>query len=310
MSRRLLGPITAIILAVSGALAAPSWAQVPRANLYTNWNTSPDPDAYYGGFLDGNSAYEAKVFQLNGAGVTPNGVIATAVLSCTAFGVGGGAALVPCPPGTPFDACVGNANDGGGNNILLGVLHRTELTNPNNGYGPCPGPSTQTKMSLLIQAGQDPRQVDGVVTLSCAVYNGSGGASVVPCPSNPGNVYAYCIQNQNDGLGNSVVLGVIGSNGPNDPYTYYGECNSAANGVSEGFMSKIQMANGLAPLNTVKKIRIMSCGVGSTGHKLQKVAHKVCASAPYNFANVGAYDFCIIGDDPNGNAVYAAVSIQ
>jgi hypothetical protein len=301
----------AALFAAGGLLAAPAWASDQRANLRTDWNNSPDPDGYYGGCQPNYSAYRWKKQIVTAAHVATNGVIALAVLSCKAFG-GGGAAQVPCPSGTPFDACVRAGNDGQGNDILLGVLRRSALTDPNNGYGPCPGGPTLTKVATVIAAGKDPRLVDGVVTLKCSnATTGAGAAKVAQCPSNPGNIYAYCIVNPNDGLGNSVTLGVVGANGAADPYTLYGECAGASLGVHAGFRPKLLLANGLAPLNGIRRIQILSCApAASSPGPLRRIPWSTCSAPPYDFGQTDQFEFCIIGTDPNGNGVYAGVSTR
>ena len=50
--------------------------------------------------------------------------------------------------------------------------------------------------------------ITAITVISCAAFNtnGSGGSTIVSCPA--ATNYSYCVQNPNDGLANSVLLGV------------------------------------------------------------------------------------------------------
>jgi len=99
-------------------------------------------------------------------------------------------------------------------------LYYSGGTDKNGFYGNCfsyagqtsaPYNQVRSKMGMVEEALQNNTQysasnVSQISVVSCQLYNGSGGSYVVACPS--GTNYTYCVQNKNDGMGNSVVLGV------------------------------------------------------------------------------------------------------
>ena len=78
----------------------------------------------------------------------------------------------------------------------------------NTSYGNCaPGAQTRFKPELVGEVGKSIEKVSAINVLYCGPWDGPGGTSVVSCP--PGQQYSYCLQNRNDGQGNSVLLGVV-----------------------------------------------------------------------------------------------------
>ena len=64
--------------------------------------------------------------------------------------------------------------------------------------------------------------IAGIVVLDCHHWDGGGGYFITACPA--GTPYSYCIQNDNDGAGNHIYLGVLELNSTTDPNAQYGGC--------------------------------------------------------------------------------------
>jgi len=271
---------------------------VERAKQRTDWNKSPAPDAPYGGCNPAGSGFADK------RGVLPStvqtwGVLAITVLDCRGFDGGGGTNEVACPSGSPYAVCVANHNDGIGNAFLFGVLKRSTTTYANSPT--CPG--GPNKLDLLIRAGEDPRLVNGIVTLNCGSASGTEAVTRVACPAGP-SPYAYCLSTQNDGGGHSVTLGIVAANGPGDPYGLYGECDPVFYSIQNGFRPKIMLVRDAGgEVRKVQAIEILVCnepfGIGA-GFPLRRMS---CDSP----SQAARYDYCIKGEDPNGNGVAAGV---
>jgi hypothetical protein len=294
---------------VAGTLVASSASATgggqQRADLRTDWNNSPDPNAIYGGCLPGGSALASKAGLVAGAGVSLGSVLAITVLDCQPFGSGPyptPQAVVPCPAGSPYAVCVGNNNDGLGNAVLMGVLKRNTVTGPYQRPTGCPNQST-SKMDLLLRAGEDPRLINGIVTLNCGPASGSTAIERVPCPDGP-DPYAYCLATGNDGRGNAVTLGVVAANGPADRYGLYGECNNII--TQNGFLPKSSLViKAGQSLNGVTGIELIGCGdVASTSGPLRRVS---CDSFIDQPAYIARFAYCIVGEDEKNNGIAAGV---
>jgi hypothetical protein len=83
---------------------------------------------------------------------------------------------------------------------------------PDGFYGPCgnpqadPGNSFSSKAIMVRYAGRDPALAQFIDVLQCKAFTGGGGSRVVSCEGSP---YDYCVLNDNDGLGNHILLGVV-----------------------------------------------------------------------------------------------------
>jgi hypothetical protein len=219
-----------------------------------------DPHGTYGPCGPG-AGLRGKPEILLAAGKAVGATTAVAVLDCRPFDGAGGARVVPCPtvPGNPYNFCVESRNDGVGNYVLLGVIKaNTVRTNPLSTYS-C-GDGSRVKADLVVATGKDPRDVNGIAVISCRRYDGAGGAYVVPCPTGP-HPYAYCVESANDGAGNHVLLGVIPSTGPSDPFAMYGNCNGNADfRVKSSLISEVGRS-----LSLVNGIDIIACTGWSGG---------------------------------------------
>lgn len=284
----------------------------------TGWNNSPDPHALYGLCLQGSigSALGSKPAHIDEVGETLTNVLAISVLRCVPFTGGGGSHKVSCPPDSPYAYCVGNNNDGLGNDIKLGILKLNERTNPNDVYTGCPaGTNLRKKINLIKAVKKDPRMINGIVTLSCgaATQSASVRPAIVDCPSDP-HLYGYCLETPNDGFGNAVTIGVVEANGAADPYGLYGECNTtlAAYNIKPGFIPKSSLVKAVGrSLDNVRTIDLLVCnapiGLGSGfPHNLE--IKDGCVDPNLSPSLAGRYDYCIIGTDTKGNGVIAGVN--
>ena len=90
--------------------------------------------------------------------------------------------------------------------ILLGSQDQSA---PTGMYGHCGNVNSgvQSKASTIL-GGTNLNQVAAIRVLDCHPFDGSGGGTIVPCPAGTKPVPTYCVQVQNDGLGNHVLLAV------------------------------------------------------------------------------------------------------
>lgn len=58
----------------------------------------------------------------------------------------------------------------------------------------------------MREAGRNPALAQFIDVLQCKTYTGGGGSRVVSCG---GTAYDYCVLNDNDGVGNHILLGVV-----------------------------------------------------------------------------------------------------
>src|SRR4029077_221579 len=77
-------------------------------------------------------------------------------------------------------------------------------------YGHCGGVNSgiQTK-ALIPGSATNLSKISAIKVLDCRPADGAGGGTVVPCPAGTTPFPTYCVQVQNDGLGNHVLLGVF-----------------------------------------------------------------------------------------------------
>jgi len=150
------------------------------------------------------------------------------------------------------------------------------------------------------------------VTLGCgpAIPGGARAPVPVACPVEP-HPYAACVATRNDGHGNSVILGVVRSNGPGDPYALFGECNTDTD-IAPGFLSKADaLREAGVSLANVRTVDQLTCQVpwGMGGWVPDHFERWSCASVPGMTALLRArYDACVVGTDIHGNgAVFGVV---
>jgi hypothetical protein len=259
-------------------------------------NNSHDPFEVYGGCSPNFSGFIAKIGQIVSLGVTLGNVTAIDVLACTGFNGGGGDFIVPCPPNSPYAYCVINRNDGLANSITLGVMKLTRENDPLLSYGECaPGAGRRQKRDLLFEAGRPLRNVDNIVIIDCHAAAGAGGTRSVSCPAGR-NPYAYCLQNQDDGVGNSVLVGVVNSYSASDPYGVYGHCYT-----DTGYRNKASLVTE-AGKSLDEVVLIIMTGCGPSFGAPQQVPHVVACNLIAGFP--GIYDYCLqTSSDGKGNAV-------
>lgn len=274
--------------------------------LPTKWNNLSTPTALYGGCgpAGTNAGLGSKPSALAEAGVALTDVLAVTVLRCEPFGSfgGSGAQIVACPTGSPFTLCVENGNDGLGNAYLFGVLKRGVPSNPT---APVCGDGARV-VDLISRVGEDPRLVNGAVTLQCSAATGNG-VRKVACPAGP-TPFAYCIEAKNDGKGRRAIVGIVAANGPSDPYGLYGQCHAEA---KRGYLPKNHLITAVgADPSKVLAIDLTVCNLGrgfGSGFpaNLQKVD---CAATPYMRDDIAPnYDYCIVGTDSLLNSLVAGV---
>src|SRR5262245_39459493 len=90
--------------------------------------------------------------------------------------------------------------------VYLGSQNQSD---PTAMYGHCGAVNSgiQRKIGIVVgAAGADLNKITAITVLDCHTFDGPGNSFVVPCPA--GTKATYCVQNQNDGLGNHILLGV------------------------------------------------------------------------------------------------------
>jgi hypothetical protein len=263
-------------------------------------NASHDPYQVYGGCSTNFSGYISKAGDVEGIGRTLTNVTAIDVLVCRPFDGPGGDREVPCPAGSPYAHCAEVDNDGLANHILLGILEVTPDNDPLGQYGGCAaGAGFRAKTELLKEAGSPLRDIDNIVVIECHAPDGAGGTTFVPCPT-ARNPYAACLQNHNDGIGNSVKVGVVKSYSAGDPYSLYGGCYTDTD-----YRSKASLVTEAGKsLDEVVAIHIGGCAP-SFGAP-QEVPQVVPCNPNMNFP--GTYNYCLhTGSDGKGNAITIGV---
>jgi len=93
---------------------------------------------------------------------------------------------------------------------------KQDAGDPSAMYGHCdPTSGVRSKSEIVRQAQPSSPtlgQIESIYVLNCGTFNGGGGVSVVPCPSSEvprGLNLSYCVQVNNDGVGNYALLGVV-----------------------------------------------------------------------------------------------------
>jgi hypothetical protein len=263
-------------------------------------NDSHDPYEVYGGCVRNFSGFIAKTGQIAGAAANLRDVTAIDVLECTEFDGGGGDSIVPCPPNSPYAYCVTNHNDGFANHITLGVMKLTQENDPLLSYGGCaPGAGSRLKRALLFEAGRPLWDVDNIVIIDCHAADGAGGTHQVSCPAGR-NPYAYCLQNHDDGLGNSLLVGVVNSYSAGDPYGVYGNCYTDTD-----YRNKASLVTEAGKsLDEVVAIYMLSCGpsFGAPQEVPQIVSCNGISAFP------ATYSYCLhTSSDGKGNIVTMGV---
>jgi hypothetical protein len=92
--------------------------------------------------------------------------------------------------------------------ILLGSQDQTD---PTGMYGHCGGVNSgvESKLAVIFPVGTDLDKLQQIRVLDCHPFDGPGGSFIVPCPAGTKPVPTYCVQNQNDGRGNHILVGVF-----------------------------------------------------------------------------------------------------
>lgn len=86
------------------------------------------------------------------------------------------------------------------------LLVLADQNDPSGFYGNCRTPFSGVRRKSLhvVDAGKSLSEVTAIVVLECREFDGPGGTQLIePCAP-----YAYCLLNENDGVGNHVRLGV------------------------------------------------------------------------------------------------------
>lgn len=263
-------------------------------------NQSHDPYQVYGGCARNYSGFFPKSGDAEGIGRTMANVTAIDVLVCGGYDGGGGGHEVACPSGSPYTHCAEVHNDGLANHVLLGILEVTPDNNPLGDYGGCASSAgSRVKTKLLKEAGTPLRDVDNIVVIDCHAADGAGGTAIVPCPAGP-NPYSFCLQNHDDGLGNSILVGIVTSYGAHDPNSLYGDCY-----IDTGFRSKASLVREAGKsLGEVVGIQVFVCGP-SFGAPRQVPQVVPCSSFTQS---PGTYGYCLnTKSDGKGNAIAIGV---
>jgi hypothetical protein len=95
----------------------------------------------------------------------------------------------------------------GGLAFAAGLLFAPQLCDHLGEYGPCAeGAGTRCKAEAVREVGRVVTRLTQVNVLECGAADGGGGFQITPdCPAG----YSYCVENRNDGVGNSVKLGIV-----------------------------------------------------------------------------------------------------
>jgi len=122
--------LTGLFFLSGAALLVMPIASARATVVQSELENASDPSALYGNCGSSASGLVRKSDEVLPAGGNLSQIGAIYVLNCHGFDGPGGAFIVPCPPVPPGantpSYCVGNQNDGLGNDIFLGVyLHNT-----------------------------------------------------------------------------------------------------------------------------------------------------------------------------------------
>jgi hypothetical protein len=151
---------------------------------------------------------------------------------------------------------------------------------------------------------------NGLVTVSCAAATGARTqASKGGCPAH--SPFAYCVSTPNDGHGNAVTIGAVGTAGSGDPQGLYGRCDS---GVGQDFVSKLSLLARLGkPTQNVRTVDLLNCQIpGGYGFGFPKhLVAGACADSQWVNGEVrDRYDYCIWGTDRRGQGLVIGVNAK
>jgi hypothetical protein len=78
-------------------------------------------------------------------------------------------------------------------------------------YGHCGDVNSgvESKIAVILPVGTNLDKVAAITVLDCHQFDGPGGSFIVPCPAGTTPFPTYCVQNQNDGRGNHILVGVF-----------------------------------------------------------------------------------------------------
>lgn len=169
-----------------------------------------------------------------------------------------------------------------------------DSSDPNALYGTCnpSGFSGMKSKSFHVYAARESLEnVIAVTVLICQPYTGPGVTAKVPCQAN--SPYDYCLRNQNDGLGNDIMLGVVKRDGIAKPTGQYTGCGANAN-----LHTKLRLVKySYHDPRMLKGIVTLSCGTATATNETKPVT-VACPAGP------DPYSYCIsTPNDGYGNAV-------
>ncbi len=167
-------------------------------------------------------------------------------------------------------------------------------SDPNGLYGLCmPGGGMGSKV-IIYEAGETLTNVLAITVLDCRPFDGGGGTQKVACPAN--SPYAYCINNDNDGAGNHITLGVLKLDANTTPNGLYTGCPGGAQ-----LKSKLTLIKKVRDPRLIKGAVTLSCD-SATEANLTKPAIVDCPAGP------DPYNYCLsTPNDGFGNAVTIGV---
>lgn len=166
-------------------------------------------------------------------------------------------------------------------------------------YGYCDpgriGSAIGAKLGHLYQVGETLANVIAIQVISCKPFGGGGGTSKVACP--PGIPYAYCVANDNDGIGNAIHFGVLKVDAATDPNARYTGCPASAQTRSKLAIVRLARRD---PLN-INGIVTLSCSA-ATSPGPASVSTVDCPAKPHPYA------YCLrASNDGAGNDVTVGV---
>jgi hypothetical protein len=140
-------------------------------------------------------------------------VIGAVLIMTLATSAWGQMSVVVGSPATTASLATSPAAAAAPSTLPLGLVFLGSQDNaaPNGMYGHCGNVNSgiQSKASTIPASAANLNKVAAIRVLDCHPFDGSGGGTVVPCPAGTNPVPTYCVQVQNDGLGNHVLLGVF-----------------------------------------------------------------------------------------------------
>jgi hypothetical protein len=203
------------------------------------------------------------------------------------------AALLALPPAQAQEA-----------SATAGAAFRTPTAwnaspDPDALYGYCDpggiGSAIGAKLGHLYQAGETLANVIAIQVLSCKPFTGGGGTSKVACP--PGTPYAYCVANDNDGIGNAIYFGILKVDATTDPTARYTGCPAGAQLRSKLDIVRLARRD---PLR-INGIVTLSCRATATPGPAS-VSTVDCPAKPHPYA------YCLrASNDGSGNDVTVGV---